>query len=88
MVWEIFGSSVQGADHASMATNTTEKATEDEDNEAQRIQILSLAKSCVKDAAYSRITRQEEDEGGDQKRSWAPRVYDFPPKRAAYVHTN
>ena len=88
MVWEIFGSSVQGADHASMATNTTEKATEGEDNKAQRIQITSLAKSCVEDAAYSRITSQEEDEGGDQKRSWAPRVDDFSQKRAAHVHTN
>ena len=74
MVWEIFGCSAQGAGYASIAANTTEKATEDKDNQAQRAQILSLAKSCVEDATYSRITRQQEDERGDQKRSWAPRI--------------
>jgi hypothetical protein len=88
MVWEIFGCSVHGTGHASMPANTTETATEDEDNQAQRAQILSLTESCVEDAAYSRITREEEDECGDQKRSWAPRVDDFPQKRAAHVHTN
>ena len=88
MVWEIFGCGIQGANHASMPANTTEKATEDEDNQAQRAQIFSLAKPCVEDAAYSRITRQEEDECGDQKRSWAPRVDNFSQKRAGHVHTN
>jgi hypothetical protein len=88
MVWEIFGRGVHGTGHARMPANTTETATEDEDNQAQRAQILSLAKSCVEDAAYSRITRQEEDECGDQKRSWAPRVDNFSQKRAAHVHTN
>jgi hypothetical protein len=35
MVWEVFGCGVHGTGHASMPTNTTEKATEDEDNQAQ-----------------------------------------------------
>ena len=48
-----------------MPANTSEKATEDEDNQAQRAQILPLANSRVEDAAYSRITRQEEDECDD-----------------------
>jgi hypothetical protein len=88
MVREIFGCGVQGTDHASMPANTTEKATEDQDNQAQRAQILSIAKSCVEYEAYPRITRQEEDECGDQKRSWAPRIDNIPPKRAGHVHTN
>ena len=88
MVREIFGCGVHGTGHTSMPTNTTEKATEDKDNQAQRAQILSLAQSCVEDAAYSRITRQEEDECGDQKRSWAPRVDNVSQKRAGHVHTN
>jgi len=88
MVWKIFGCGVHGTGHASMPANTTEKATEDEDNQVQRAQILFLAKSCVKYAAYPRITRQEEDECGDQKRSWALRVDNFSQKRAAHVHTN
>jgi len=57
MVWKIFGRGVHRTGHASMPANTTDKTTEDEDHQAQRAQILSLAKSCVKDAAYSRITR-------------------------------
>jgi hypothetical protein len=56
MVWEIFGCGVHGTGHTSMPADATEKATEDEDNKAKRAQILSLAKSCVKNAAYSRIT--------------------------------
>lgn len=88
MVWEIFGCSVHGTGHASMPANTTETATKDEDDQTQCAQILSLAKSRVEDATYSRIARQEEDERGDQKRSWAPRVDNFSQKRAAHVHTN
>lgn len=88
MVWEIFGCSVHGTGHASMPADTTETATEDEDNQTQRAQIRSLAKSCVEDATYSRIARQEEDECGDQKWSWAPSVDNFSQKRAAHVHTN
>ena len=65
MVREIFDCGIQGTEYASMPANTSEKATEDEDNQAQRAQILPLAKPCVEDAAYSRITRQEEDECGD-----------------------
>ena len=88
MVWEIFGCGVHGTGHASMPANTTEKATEGEDNQAERAQILPLVESRIEDAAYSRITRQKEDECGDQKRSWTPRVDNFPQKRAAHVHTN
>jgi hypothetical protein len=32
MVWEILGCGVHSTGHASMPANTTEKATEDEDN--------------------------------------------------------
>jgi hypothetical protein len=71
-----------------MPPNATEKATEDEDNQARRAQILSLAKSCVEDTAYSKITRQEENKCGNQKRSWAPRVDNISQKRAAHVHTD
>lgn len=88
MVWEIFGSRVHGTGHASMPANTTEKATEDEDNQAQRAQLFFLAKSCVENAAYSRITRQEEDECGDQKRSWTFCIDNLSQKRAANVHAN
>jgi hypothetical protein len=88
VVWEIFGGGAQGTVHASVPANTTEKATEDEGNQAERAQILSLVKSRVVDAAYSRIARQEEDGCGDHKRSWAPRIDDFPRKGAAHVHTN
>ncbi len=61
MIWEIFGRGVHGTGHASMPADTTEKATKDEDHQAQRAQILSLAKSSVEDATYSRITRHEEN---------------------------
>jgi hypothetical protein len=65
MVREIFDCGIQGAEYTSMPANTSEKATEDEYNQAQRAQILPPANSRVEDAAYSRITRQEEDECGD-----------------------
>jgi hypothetical protein len=66
-----------------MPANATEKATEDGGNQAERAQILSLSKS-----RFVRIASQEENERGDHKRSWAPRVDDFPRKRAAHVQTN
>ena len=80
MVWEIFGCGVHSTGHARMPANTTETATEDEDNEAQRAQILSLAKSCVEDAAYPRITKHEEDERGDQEAVVGPSRRQFFPK--------
>jgi hypothetical protein len=88
MVRKIFGRGVHRTGHASMPANTTDKTTEDEDHPAQRTQILSPAKPCVEDAAYSRITGQEEDECGDQKRSWALRIDNSSQKWTAHVHTN
>ena len=88
MVWEIFSCSVHGTGHTSMPADTANKTTQDQDDQAPLAQVLPLATTCVKDAAYSRITTQEEYERGDQKRSWALFVDNSPQKWAAHVHPN
>jgi hypothetical protein len=86
MVWESFGCGVHGARHASMCADTSEKATHDERDQAQLAEFRRTAKPCIKETAYSRITRQEKYECSDKKWSWALRVDNFAHQRAGHVH--
>ena len=88
IVWKVFGRCIHGTCHTSMPAHTTKKAAQNKGYQAQPAQFIPIFESCVKDATYSRIARQEEYERGDQKWSWAPRVNNFPQNRAAHVHPN
>jgi len=61
-----------------MAADTGDETTEDENHQAHMAQFRLLAKSSIKNATYSRVTGEEDYECCDQKRSWTPRVDDFP----------
>jgi hypothetical protein len=88
VVRESFSCGVHGTRHASMSANTSNKAARDKEYHVQLAELRFIAKPCVKDTTYSRITRQEEYKRGDKKWSWTVCVDNFAHERASHVYSD